>query len=210
MKAFFIVTHTNEMHKHIESFTCLNGNDVKRYTYDHRGASGAKGENLDAEVYKAAKEYAKHTRGDGEVAGLAISGELRCIAMQKKWSDAKGKADRVIAAGRKRLGDRAMIAAFNARADYHYYESKDLKEALFAYLRGITEFENGSTIGTPEHGKALARSAVLFAEYGKKLGGDKKELYVDRALELYGELSSRYPGYDGDGSIRKIINDARR
>jgi len=58
MKGLFIVTRTNEMHKHYESFTCL-GNEVQLYTYDHRADLNkwAKGAALDAEVLAAVKEY---------------------------------------------------------------------------------------------------------------------------------------------------------
>ena len=60
MKALFIITRTNEMHKHFESFKCLDpANDVKLYTYNHvmeqpDWPSGAK---LDEEIYNSAKDY---------------------------------------------------------------------------------------------------------------------------------------------------------
>lgn len=57
MKALFIITRTNEMHKHFESFECL-GNEVKTYTYNHVGQGWPEGAKLDAEIYAQAKEYA--------------------------------------------------------------------------------------------------------------------------------------------------------
>jgi len=60
MKALFIITRTNEMHKHFESFECLSpDNTVKTYTYNHlMGQDGwASGEKLDAEIYASAKDY---------------------------------------------------------------------------------------------------------------------------------------------------------
>lgn len=57
VKGLFIITRTNEMHKHFESFKCL-GNQVRTYTYDHRlDTKWAKGETLEAEIYADAKEY---------------------------------------------------------------------------------------------------------------------------------------------------------
>ena len=57
MKALFIITKTNEMHKHVESFTCLNGNSVKLYTYDHRGGELPSNQALDSQIMAAAKDY---------------------------------------------------------------------------------------------------------------------------------------------------------
>src|SRR3990167_4871693 len=45
------------MHKHFESFTCLDGNECKTYVYNHVGQGWASGEKLDSEIYAAAKEY---------------------------------------------------------------------------------------------------------------------------------------------------------
>jgi hypothetical protein len=56
VKALFVITRTNEMHKHIESFTCLNGNSAVTYTYDHRGRNGIVGEILDKVLYEEAKK----------------------------------------------------------------------------------------------------------------------------------------------------------
>ena len=56
MKAFFIITRTNEMHKHYESFACL-GHEYTTYVYSHpKGVQGwPQGEKLDADVTAAAK-----------------------------------------------------------------------------------------------------------------------------------------------------------
>ena len=59
MKAFFIITRTNEMHKHIESFTCLPGNEAKHFMFEHRQTGGLPSEQaLDAHVMKEATSYA--------------------------------------------------------------------------------------------------------------------------------------------------------
>jgi len=59
MRALFIITRTNEMHKHYESFSCL-GHEIKTYVFSHIRqpvAGFAQGDKLDAEIYKAANEY---------------------------------------------------------------------------------------------------------------------------------------------------------
>lgn len=61
MKAFFVITRTNEMHKHFESFKCLSpDNDVMTYTYNHvaNQPNWATGSRLDSEIYEQAKTYA--------------------------------------------------------------------------------------------------------------------------------------------------------
>lgn len=59
MRAFFIVTRTNEMHKHYESFSCL-GHQYTTYTYHHPKGQNKfpSGKVLDEEILKAASEYA--------------------------------------------------------------------------------------------------------------------------------------------------------
>ena len=57
MKGLFIITRTNEMHKHYESWSCL-GHEFKTYVYTHpkgipNALSGAK---LDADIYDVAKK----------------------------------------------------------------------------------------------------------------------------------------------------------
>lgn len=59
MKAFFIITRTNEMHKHVESFKCINGNSVDVYTYNHvKQDKWLHGDSLDADIHEKAKRSA--------------------------------------------------------------------------------------------------------------------------------------------------------
>lgn len=58
MKGLFIITETNEMHKHFESFTSLKGNEVSLYKYTHRRSrADVKGSDLDTEIVARAAEY---------------------------------------------------------------------------------------------------------------------------------------------------------
>ena len=56
MKAFFIITQTNEMHKHVESFTCLNSNEVDIYMFNHRHGP-PNPEVMDSQIYAQAKFF---------------------------------------------------------------------------------------------------------------------------------------------------------
>ena len=57
MKALFIITRTNEMHKHCDSWSCL-GNEYQTYTYTHqKGGNAPSGGKLDDEILAAATEY---------------------------------------------------------------------------------------------------------------------------------------------------------
>lgn len=156
----------------------------------------------------AVRIYAKYSRDSGTVGQDAAAGELRCLAKQQKWAEAKARAEGIIRDGRQKRGDRVMIAAYNALGDAAL-QSKQVKEAMLNYLRGITEFEGPSVIGTFEHATSLAMSAVTMAEYGSTLPAEKKEQYLDRARNLYGELRSRYPSYDSDGRIQRELNKYR-
>lgn len=157
---------------------------------------------------EATRIYAKFSRDTGTVGEDAAAGELRCLARQQKWAEAKARAEGIIRDGRQKRGDRVMIAAYNALGDAAR-QSKDIKEAMLLYLRGVTEFETPSVIGSFEHATALAMSAVTMAEYGSTLPAGKKEQYLDRARNLYGELRSRYPNYDSDGRIQRELNKYR-
>src|SRR3990167_9808604 len=59
MKALFVITRTNEMHKHMDSFTCLDGNEVSHYmyTFERKRPGWATGEELDKQVYEAVGIY---------------------------------------------------------------------------------------------------------------------------------------------------------
>ena len=57
MKGFFVITRTNEMHKHIESFTCL-GNEEKHYIFEHRVTGGLpSAQALDEDILKEVRGY---------------------------------------------------------------------------------------------------------------------------------------------------------
>jgi len=57
LKALFIVTRTNEMHKHYESWACL-GHEFETYTYTHpKGGNWPSGGKLDDEIIAAATNY---------------------------------------------------------------------------------------------------------------------------------------------------------
>ena len=61
MKALFITTETNETPKYPESFSCINGNEVSHYIFQHRG-DRRMGEflsppELDDDIYKTAVTY---------------------------------------------------------------------------------------------------------------------------------------------------------
>lgn len=157
---------------------------------------------------QAKNYYTKYEREQGKVGEEARCGVLRCLAALGNTAAARAKAQSYIQQGRKRLGDRTMIAAFNALGDYQR-EQNNLKEALLAYLRGICEFENADTMGTPEHARSLAMSALLMARYGATLDPQKKEVYMDRANRLYAELQGKYPDYDKGGEILKEIRSLR-
>lgn len=59
MKALFIITRTNEMHKHIESWQCL-GHSTTIYTYNHEKnaykTGWAMGEKMEEQIYASAKD----------------------------------------------------------------------------------------------------------------------------------------------------------
>jgi tetratricopeptide (TPR) repeat protein len=159
-------------------------------------------------IEDAARIYAKYSRDTGSVGEDGAAGELRCLAKQQKWAEAKARAEGIIRDGRQKRGDRVLIAAYNALGDAAR-QSKETKEALLNFLRGITELESPSVVGSFEHATSLAMSAVTMAEYGSTLPGEKKEQYLDRARNLYGELRSRYPSYDSDGRIQRELNKHR-
>lgn len=82
VKAFFIVSSTNEMHKHVESFTYLNGNEVEIYSYNHRGGN-LSGASLDSEINRKASEY----KPDMIVYVGACSGNIPSPELFRKLQD---------------------------------------------------------------------------------------------------------------------------
>lgn len=117
--------------------------------------------------------------------------ELRCMAEKGDLGGARARGNDIL--NSKETSARVLTGAYNCIGDALMKEG-NLKEAMKAYLRGITEYDRAAA-GTDMHEYSLAMSAITLRKYGDALSdATKKGEYAGKAALLLKELAGRYPG----------------
>lgn len=141
--------------------------------------------------YDDALKYYGGLKGDKIVGEDAKVYELRCMVDKGDAGGARARGEALLKS--TETSARVLTAAYNSIGDA-LLKDGNLKEAMKAYLRGITEYER-SAAGSDMHEYALAYSAISMKKYADSLpDATKKADYTGKALGLQKELSGRYPG----------------
>jgi tetratricopeptide (TPR) repeat protein len=132
----------------------------------------------------------------GDVANAKL-GLARCAQRSGRTSDAEKRYRELVSAD---VPNHVLAGAWNGLGDLMFEPAlakKDqnaLREALFAYLRGVVLYVPGPSGPTDEYERALAGSAKTFKTIGE-LDADpaRKRLFLDRAKQSRDQLAAAFP-----------------
>lgn len=138
-------------------------------------------------------------KSDPVLAHLAKLRAARCLVELGQGPQAKQLCEEIL---RAKLTDAVVMAGtWNTLGDLHRMEAETkknpslLREALMAYLRGVVLYVPEEGQEPAEHQKALFWSAYCHDLLKDTINDPKaREVYRDRARDLYGELIQAYEG----------------
>ncbi|MCK6447965.1 MAG: tetratricopeptide repeat protein [Planctomycetes bacterium] len=150
-----------------------------------------------ADAQRAFETTAAIQGADADVLAAAKLGIARSAQRAGRNSDADTRyrelvtaaaPNEVLAGAWNGLGDLAFEPALQKR------DAAGLREALFAYLRGVVLYTPGREGSTDEHERALAGASKTFKALGElETDAEAKKSFLDRARRKRDELSGTYP-----------------
>ncbi|MCC6408241.1 MAG: tetratricopeptide repeat protein [Planctomycetes bacterium] len=150
-----------------------------------------------ADAQRVFESTASLSGADAEVVAAAKLGLARCAQRAGRTSDADTRyrelvlaeaPNEVLAGAWNGLGDLAFEPALQKR------DPLGLREALFAYLRGVVLYVPGREGATDEYERALAGTSKAFKALGElETDAERKKTFLDRSRRRRDELASNYP-----------------
>lgn len=155
----------------------------------------AQGKSADAQ--RVFESTAGISGADAEVVAAAKLGIARCAQRAGKTADADQRyrdlvvsdaPSEVLAGAWNGLGDLALEPATAKR------DSAGVREALFAYLRGVVLYVPDREGATDEHERALAGASKSLKTLGElETDADKKKRFLDLSRRRRDDLAATYP-----------------
>lgn len=150
-----------------------------------------------ADAQRVFESTASIPGAEADVVAAAKLGIARCAQRAGRNSDAETRyrelvlteaPNEVLAGAWNGLADLALEPALAKR------DPLGLREALFAYLRGVVLYVPGRDGASDEHERALAGSSKAFKALGElETDAERKKSFLERSRRRRDELATNYP-----------------
>ncbi len=149
------------------------------------------------EAERLFEQVANASEADPALIASAKLGLGRCAQRKGRMPDAERRYREIVV---QVAPNDVLAGAWNGLGDIAFEEGTGkrdpdrLREALFAYLRGVVLYVPGPEGQSDEHERALAGSAKAFRAIGElESNAERKRLFLERARARREELASQYP-----------------